>query len=109
MSKFLMFVLAVLFVGCSTVQVETDKDAGGAGGARLGAQDGSSSANVNATAVFATNTNYSVSNSVESRSQVMWGRYCCDYTWIRRCVLESSYVVGEPCFCYGQGAGWVCR
>lgn len=40
--------------------------------------------------------------------QVIYGNYCCDAWDIRRCVLVQPFPVGAGCFCYGQGAGWVC-
>jgi hypothetical protein len=44
----------------------------------------------------------------EAEAQVVvYGAYCCDAGGIRRCVINYT-PIGNPCFCYNQGAGWAC-
>lgn len=40
--------------------------------------------------------------------QVLYGGYCCDSWGNIRCSIPFS-PVGNGCWCYGQGAGVVCR
>lgn len=44
----------------------------------------------------------------KSEAQPAWGGYCCDASWIRRCVVPAA-PIGVGCFCYGQGSGFVCQ
>ncbi|GEM_PF-5257177 len=37
------------------------------------------------------------------------GYYCCDAWGNPRCVLVEPLPIGSPCFCYGQGSGYVCQ
>lgn len=37
------------------------------------------------------------------------GYYCCDQFGYKRCQLVQPMPIGSPCFCYGQGYGYVCQ
>lgn len=43
-----------------------------------------------------------------AQAQVVVSNRCCDSAGNIRCVLGAFYPVGNGCFCYGQGYGWVC-
>jgi len=48
------------------------------------------------------------SKEMNQSPNILWGAYCCDFYGNRRCALNDWYPVGNPCFCYGQGNGYVC-
>lgn len=53
---------------------------------------------------------FCIASSTEKPAEaqyVVYSRYCCDGFGNVRCVINPT-PLGNPCYCYGQGAGYTC-
>lgn len=50
-----------------------------------------------------------LTSAPEAQAQQWFGGYCCDMTGAPRCVLNGLFPLGNPCYCFGLGSGYVCR
>jgi hypothetical protein len=43
-----------------------------------------------------------------AEAQVIYSNRCCDGSGTVRCIINPPGPVGGGCFCYAQGAGFIC-